>query len=126
MCTLAGMRFYLDEHLSPRIAEIARRLGVDVLTTQEAGTLGLPDPEQLRFAAREGRCIVTRDRGDFIRFTYEFIAEGADHAGVLLLSPSLPPNDFARVATALARYAREHAEELAPYTINWLNAREDA
>ncbi len=96
------MRFHLDEHLSPRIVEIARRLGVDVLTTQEAGTLGLPDYDQLRFAAREGRWIVTQDHGDFVRFTYEFMAEGADHAGLLLVPRALSLTDYARVAAALA------------------------
>jgi hypothetical protein len=120
------MRFYLDEHLSPKIAELARGLGVDVLTTQEAGTLGLPDPEQLRYAAREGRCIVTRDHGDFIRFTYEFMAEGADHAGVLLVPRSLPPTEYARLAAALAGYASAHAEDMPPYAVDWLNAKEDA
>lgn len=120
------MRFYLDEDLSPKIAEIARGLGVDITTTHEAGRLGTPDPEQLRFVAREGRCIVTCNRPHFIRYTYELMAEGADHAGVLLVPQSLSPNDVARVAAALARHAREHEEGLEPYTVNWHSGREDA
>lgn len=35
---LERVRFSLDEHLSPRIAEIARGLGIDVTSVTESGT----------------------------------------------------------------------------------------
>ena len=63
------MRFYLDEDLSPRIAVIARGLGLDVVSAIELGNLGLADEEQLSLAARDGRCVVTQNRADFIRLT---------------------------------------------------------
>ena len=46
------MRFYLDEHFSPRIAEIARGHGLDVVSALELGDRGLPDLWQLEFAAQ--------------------------------------------------------------------------
>ena len=54
--------FFLDEDLSPRIATIAREQGLDVLSTHESGRNGLDDEEQLRFAAQEGRILVTCNR----------------------------------------------------------------
>ena len=42
-----------------------RRRGIDVLTAQDAGRCGTPDPDQLTFAAAEGRVLVTFDT-DFL------------------------------------------------------------
>jgi len=53
------VKFYLDEHVPRSVTKALRRLGIDVRTTQEAGQRGKPDPEQLAFAAREGRILVT-------------------------------------------------------------------
>ena len=44
------IKFYTDEHCANAIAEGLRRRGVDVLTTNEAGHLGVSDKEQLSFA----------------------------------------------------------------------------
>ena len=40
------IKFYLDEHVNPAVADGLRRRGVDVLTTQEAGMLGASDEVQ--------------------------------------------------------------------------------
>ncbi|MCA9792460.1 MAG: DUF5615 family PIN-like protein [Candidatus Eremiobacteraeota bacterium] len=48
--------------MSPRIATIAREQPLDVLSTHESGRNGLDDEEQLRFAAQEGRILVTCNR----------------------------------------------------------------
>lgn len=44
------MRFYLDENLSPEIAVIARRFGVDITIWRDAKQIGTTDDEQLEFA----------------------------------------------------------------------------
>ena len=114
-------RYYLDEHLSPVIAALCReRYGLDVLSTEAAGRKGRTDEEQLAFAASEGRCIVTQDRGDYYRFTRQFYAEGRPHAGVLCMPRSLSLREFAAIATAIARYDREHPAGLPPYAVDWL------
>ncbi len=55
------MKFYLEEDLSPKIAQILRRSRIDVLSAHETGTLEAGDLEQLEFAAQEKRCLVTRN-----------------------------------------------------------------
>ena len=71
------IRFHLDENCDPRIAAGLRLHGVDLTTTTEAGLLRASDEEQLRFAASEGRVIVTGDE-DFLRMD----AAGAVHSGI--------------------------------------------
>lgn len=82
------MRFYLDENLSQQVARLARSRGLDVISSPECGRNGLSDAEQLRLAAQEGRCLVTRD-DDFFELTQEFLrgrtfrVQGRPHLGVL-------------------------------------------
>lgn len=116
------MRFCLDEDLSPRIADIARNLGLDVLSSHEVGRNGLSDDEQLRLAAEDGRCFVTRNRDDFIALTLTLAQLQQPHAGVLIVSRSLPATDFARIAHALAAYALRHPGGLSHYTVDFLIA----
>lgn len=100
-------RFLLDEDVSPRVATVARGLGLDVTSVHEAGRTGLSDFEQLRLAAGDGRIFVTFNRDDYIHWTREFFRGGLPHAGVLILSRSLPRDEPERLAHALAGWAAQ-------------------
>jgi predicted nuclease of predicted toxin-antitoxin system len=52
------IRFYLDEHISARIAAGLRRRNIDVTTAADAGLAGADDAAQLEFAASSGRVLV--------------------------------------------------------------------
>lgn len=56
-----AIRFYFDEHIATLVTIGLRQRGVDVLTADEAGRSGIPDPDQLAFAAAEERVMVTFD-----------------------------------------------------------------
>ena len=50
------MKLYLDEDISPRVAEIARgRCQLDVVSAHDIGAYGWNDAAQLRYAAEDGR-----------------------------------------------------------------------
>ena len=120
--SLALVRFQLDEDLPPAIAAIAREQGIDVIASSECNRNGLTDHAQLRLAAIDERCLVTRNRDDFIRLTEQFYAKQAAHAGVLIVSRSLPNRDAARIAQALVAYAHRHEKDFAAYLVDFLAA----
>jgi predicted nuclease of predicted toxin-antitoxin system len=75
-------RLYSNENFPLPAVEALRRLGHDVLTTQDAGkaNAGIPDEEVLRFATQNGRAVLTHNRHDFIRLH----RQTADHAGIIV------------------------------------------
>ena len=84
---------------------MARGLGLQAESVHALGRTGLSDPEQLRYAAREGYVFVTRNRDDYIRFTVEFFRKDEPHGGVLIVPRSLPSSRPERIAHALTRWA---------------------
>ena len=93
------MKLYLDENLSPRIAEILRASGLETVSAHEVGNLGLDDQAQLRHAARQGRALVTLDVGDFVGLATEALRQNELHGGIILV-PSVWRRADARVLAA--------------------------
>ena len=114
------MRFYLDEDLSPRIAEILRKSGIDALSAHQAGMCEASDQRQLDLAAAEKRCLVTRNRDDFIRLTVRFFNDHRPHCGVLIVPYTLPGDQFSRIASLIKKFSCHHEKGLAPYSIAFL------
>jgi len=76
---------YMDEDVSALVATLLRSRGLDVTTVPEQSTLGKTDSEQLEFAASLGRCLVTHNRVDFERLHLQFIEEGREHCGIIVV-----------------------------------------
>jgi hypothetical protein len=71
------IRYYFDQHYPGAVGQGLRQRGIDVLTAQEAGRCGVPDPDQLAFATAEGRVMATFDT-DFLALHNG----GVQHAGI--------------------------------------------
>lgn len=71
------IRYYLDQHIPGAVVNGLRQHGIDVLSAQEAGRCGLPDPDQLVFATVQERVMVTFDP-DFLALHNA----GTPHAGI--------------------------------------------
>ncbi len=115
------MRFYLDEDLSGRIAEIAREMGIHIVTAHECGNLGVDDEVHLTFAAKEGRCLVTRNRDHFIALTVKFFEEERPHAGILIVPYTMPSDQFSPIARAIAQYNSDHPEGISDYGLDYVS-----
>ena len=115
------MRYYLDEDLSPKIAEILRKHNIDAISAHEVGMLQATDLEQLEKASSDGKCLVTRNRNDFIRLTVQFFNEHRPHSGVLIVPHSLPGDNFLRIAKAIIKHHTKYPKlTMEPYTIDFL------
>ena len=114
------MRLYLDEDLSPKIARLLRKDGIDAVSAHEIDMTGISDQEQLEFAARENRCLVTRNRDDFIHLSIQFFNDRIPHHGVLIIPYTIPGDQFSRMAGLLARFLRRHPSGLEPYVCSFL------
>lgn len=115
------MKYYLDEDLSPVIAKILRKYHIDAISAHEVGMVQATDKEQLDRAASEGRCLVTRNRNDFIRLTVQFFNEHKRHAGVLIIPYTFPSDKFALIAKAIIKYHFKHSKnKTEPYMIDFI------
>lgn len=72
----------MDEHIHKGITEGLRQRGVDVLTVQEDGRTGTPDPLVLDRATELQRVIFTQDR-DFLAEANHCQVEEVSFAGVI-------------------------------------------
>lgn len=104
-----GLRFLLDEDLNPRVAAICRGHRLDVVSVHELDRLGCSDEDQLIFAAKEGRVLVTRNRDDYRELTRSFFEAGHTHRGVLIVPYSLPNNQPRLIARALLTWNEHRA-----------------
>ena len=115
------MKFYLDEDLSPQIAELLRKKGHDCISAHETEMLGASDLEQLTFASSHKRCLVTKNRDDFIRLTVQFFNDNLPHFGLLIIPSTIPGDRFSKIANAISVYANDHPEGLPYCTIDFLS-----
>lgn len=74
----AAISLYLDENLSPKIAQQLRLRGIDAICVRDLGYLGDEDRRHLDRARKLNRVLVTTDV-DFLRMAQE----GQSHAGIV-------------------------------------------
>jgi hypothetical protein len=98
-------RLYANENFPLPAVEALRRLGHDVLTTQDTGKSGqaIPDEEVLAFAVTQGRILLTLNRKHFIRLH----GEQPGHAGIIACT--FDP-DFAGLANRIHDSLHEQSD----------------
>ena len=117
------MKLYLDEDISPRVAELLRKKGVDAVSAHEKDMKGVSDEEQLTAAVNEGRVMVTRNRNDFIALTVRFFQDFNPHYGLIIVPHSIPGSNFNLMANRLSACVNKHPKDLEPYTIEFVSRR---
>lgn len=116
------MKYHLDEDLSPKIAALLKKQGLDAVSAHDVGMIQASDREQLEYAATHSRCLVTRNRNDFIQLTVHFFNEHRPHFGLLIVPHSIPGDRFSVLAGAIAKHASRHPKGMESYEIDFLRA----
>lgn len=75
---------FLDEDIWLGLASILREHDSDAIHVYECERGGLSDPEQLAYAAQEGRAILTHNIGDFASLAVDYAFDNRHHAGIIL------------------------------------------
>ena len=114
------MKFYLDEDISPKVAQILRKRGIEALSAHEIGMAGTSDEEQFAEAVSRNAAVVTRNRDDFLALTIRAFENLSPHHGVVVLSYSIPGSNFKLAARMLERLATKNPDGLGSYTIEFV------
>jgi predicted nuclease of predicted toxin-antitoxin system len=114
------VKLYLDEDISPKVAVVLRKKGLDAVSAHEIGMLGASDEQQLSFAADEERAMVTRNRDDFITLTVRFFEDLKPHHGLIIVPHTIPGYQFSTLATSLVKFSKNYTHGMEPYTIEFL------
>ncbi|HYN63842.1 MAG TPA: DUF5615 family PIN-like protein [Candidatus Limnocylindrales bacterium] len=97
------MKLLLDEHFSPKIANLLRRRRHDVIAARAQPALhGLSDAELLAYAISEHRALVTENVVDFADLHRAAVTTGRRHYGLIFTSP----RQFPRTTRAIGRLVR--------------------
>jgi len=115
------VKFYLDEDISPRVAELLRKKGVNAVSAHEKDMRGASDEEQLQVAVNEKRVMVTRNRNDFIALTVRFFYDLKPHHGLVIVPHSILGSNFNLLANLLSACVKKYPRGLEPYTIEFLS-----
>lgn len=80
------LRLYFDDDsaMTPLIAKL-RSVGMEILTSDEAGNRGNRDGEHLKYAAANQYVLCTSNIGDFLALHREWVGTGQKHAGIILI-----------------------------------------
>jgi len=108
-------RFLLDEHISPAVADLLRKDGVDGVALRDwhnGGFLSESDERILLTARSEDRTLVTFDVHSIPLVLRNLAESEIDHGGVIFISPkTIGQGDIGGMVRALARLAgtEDHA-----------------
>jgi hypothetical protein len=117
---MARLKFIADADLRRSIVmEVRRREpGIDFLTAQEGGTLGLSDPAVLAIGSKAGRVLVSSDSNTMIGHFYALVKGGGTFCPGLIIVPQELPSGRA-IEELLMIWATSRPEELSNQVI-WL------
>lgn len=110
------IRLYIDEDLSDRIAIVLRSKGFDVISAHEVNMRGKTDKEQLEYALKYDRVILTRNIKHFIVLQKEYYKNGLSHHGILV-TDYLPLKELIRRLTNF--FNKKHLSDI-DNTLDWL------
>jgi hypothetical protein len=117
------VKFYIDEDISPKVAEILRKRGIDGVSAHDIGLAGASDEDQFAEAVSRKCAIVTRNKDDFITLTVQAFENRSPHYGLVVISHRISGSDFGEMAALLEKCAKKNPEGMGAYTIEFIPSR---
>lgn len=78
------IELYLDEDVDVLVAELLTKRGYSAITARDTGTLGQEDSQQLEYAVRQQRALLTHNRHDFEKLAWAYFERAQGHYGIIL------------------------------------------
>jgi predicted nuclease of predicted toxin-antitoxin system len=98
--------FLLDAHISPVVAEILAKEGIDAKAIGGSSVMSAEDEDLLKLAFKEQRLFVTYDNATVPATVADLLNAGLDVPSVVYVSTStIASNGFSGLARALKRLA---------------------
>jgi len=111
---MTQIRLYVDEDSQRQgLVRAIRARGYDIATTLEVSRTGMPDTEQLVYAAANDRTLVTFNSRDFVRLHRDYLINGQRHSGIIVSSQL-------ETGVLVRRLLRLLQERSAEDMVNWL------
>lgn len=109
------IELYLDEDVDVLVADLLRKRGYSVLTARDAGALGRTDQEQLAYAVRQQRTLLTHNRVDFERLASTYFEQAELHFGIILAVRRSPHELVQRLLRLLNEMTAEEVQNQVRY-----------
>ncbi|MHC4607809.1 MAG: DUF5615 family PIN-like protein [Planctomycetota bacterium] len=119
-----SVRYLLDEMISPRVAERAKRRGLDVKAVDQSEYDGCDDKAVFQAAVREKRILVTYNVRDFEPLLGDMLDEHGAIPGIVFVNrDTIPTSDIGGLVRALGRLGKRiESGEIDPAMGIWLSA----
>ena len=104
------VELYLDEDVSVLVARILRSRGFTAVTTQEAGQVENSDSEQLAYAIRQNKTLLTHNRVDFERLSQDYFRTNRNHKGIIIAIRRTPFEIARRLLIILDRMTADEMD----------------
>lgn len=106
---MAEIKLYMDEDISDLIAVILRSRGYDVVSAHEVEMRGKEDKEQLDYAIKGKRAILTFNARHFAPLAEQYYQDGKEHFGIIV---SKKNNLSEMVSLVINMFKKATAEDL--------------
>ena len=109
------IELYLDEDVDVLVAEMLRARGFAATTTRDAGRRQRSDADQLVYAVRQRKALLTHNRTHFEQLAREYFESGKIHYGIILAVRRPPQEIVRRLLVILDRVAAEEMQNQIRY-----------
>jgi predicted nuclease of predicted toxin-antitoxin system len=97
-------KLYLDEDVSPRLADMLRSAGFDAVSARDISALGETDRQQFERARASGRTIFSYNFYDFDAIARSEAQAGRPHSGIIVSYYQYDSDQLGVLAAAIAAF----------------------